>query len=311
MKRFLVRSVLFALLVIGAIGSVCVAEISAEIHAYRREVCPPDGLDVLVCNDSQTGGDVDPEVCPRVFNFSAHGRALDQAALTVLDVLEADIGRQIKTVVFDVTPAAAVASQTCRLADMGYSAKYWLIHYLHPEENIRDLDGGLVVARDNLVGRRLRHFWRALRGKVVFRSSLFGEFITTDIVDKRSCPRRYWALLKGKANSTKGLTELTVDSPFAVAVLDQLVERVRASGRNLLIITTPWNADLRTACGAAGVAAFGQVMEDYARTRNCAYANFLSAEFADEEWGDGNHLNRRGARRFTRLLADELARRGY
>ena len=311
MRTFVLKSISFAALVIGILGGICAAEIAAEIRAYRREVRPPVGTDVLVCNDSQTGGGIDPDICPRIFNFSANGRAPDQAYMTVLDVLAADTERRIRTVVFDVSPAAAVSSLTCRLAEMGYSAKYWLIHYLHRDANVRDLTGGLVVARDNLAGRRLRHFWRAIRGRVIFQSSLFGCFSPPDIVEKRCAPERYWWAVRGKAESTKGLGALSAESPFFTTVLDPLLASVRASGRNLLLVTTPWNADLRAACGETEITAFGRAMENYARSRSCAYVNFLSSEFPDEEWGDGNHLNRMGARRFTRLLEAELDRRGY
>lgn len=306
MKRFLIRSVLFALLVIGAIGFVCVAEIVAELRAYREELVAPDSARVVVCNDSQTGAAIDPEFDPVFFNFSAHGRALDQAYLTLIDILDRNGGDRLKTVVFDVSPASAVGSFTGPLDQMGYSGKYWLVHYLHHRESTRDFSGGLVVARDNLVGRRLRLFWRKVRGKKDFTSSLKGEFITTDIVDKRDCPMRYWGLLQAKACSAAEAGNLTATSPFATHVLDRVVALTRARGVRLVLMTTPWNRDLREACGEARLAVFSKAVADFAASRGCPYLDFLRLELAENEWGDGNHLNHAGARVFTRQLKAAL-----
>lgn len=310
MKRFLVRVTAFVLLVTGVIGSVCVAEIVAELKAYREELTAPDSARVVVCNDSQTGAAIDSEFDPSFFNFSAHGRALDQAYLTLIDLLDRNGSEKLKTVVFDVSPASAVGSFTGPLDQMGYSGKYWLVHYLHRRESTRDFSGGLVVARDNLVGRRLRLFWRKVRGKKDFTSSLKGEFITTDIVDKTGCPTRYWGLLQAKARSASAAGDLTSSSPFATLVLDKVVSLCRERNVKLVLMTTPWNADLRAACGEECLAAFSKAVSDYAASRNCTYLDFLRMELADEEWGDGNHLNHAGARVFTRRLRAALEKEG-
>ena len=309
MRRFIARLLAFSLLVAVVIGGVCLAEIAAEVRAYRRELVAPAQASALVCGDSQAGGDIDPEACPKFFNFSAHGRSLDQSYLAALDALDRNAGGGIKTVVFDVTPSAAASSMSCGMGEMGYAGKYWLLHYLHPRESLRDLGGGLVVARDNLVGRRLRHFWRAVRGKVKFESSLKGGFVTTDIIDKRQCPERYWKLLNGKAAEAKGHAAMGPEPPYASKVLDKVVALAHARGVEPVFITTPWNGDLRMACGAGELDAFTRTMSDFAKSRGCVYIDFLRAELADDLWGDGNHLNHAGAKVFTKMLAGELERR--
>lgn len=306
MKRFLVRVAAFALLVVGVIGSVCIAEIFAELKAYREELMAPDAAQIVVCNDSQTGAAIDPEQDPAFFNFSAHGRALDQAYLTLIDILDRNGTERLKTVVFDVSPASAVGNFTGPLDQMGYSGKYWLVHYLHRRESTRNFSGGLVVARDNLVGRRLRLFWRKVRGKKDFTSSLKGEFVTTDIVDKTGCPTRYWGLLQAKARSASEAGDLTMSSPFAALVLDKVVALCRERNVRLVLMTTPWNADLREACGDDRLARFSKVVAEFAVSRGCAYLDFLRLELAEDEWGDGNHLNQAGARVFTRRLKAAL-----
>lgn len=309
MRRFVARAIAFGALVALVVGGVCFAEIAAEVRAYRAELVAPPQATVLVCGDSQAGGAVDPEECPRFFNFSAHGRSLDQSLLVAMDVVDRNPAKAFRAVVLDVTPAAAASSLSCGLDEMGYAGKYWLVHFLHPRESLRRLGSGIVVARDNLVGRRLRHFWRAVRGKVEFESSLKGGFVTVDTVDRRDSPDRYWKLVRGKADSVRGLAAFGPEPPFAATVLDAFVREARARGVEPVLMTTPWNADLRAACADGELDAFTAAMDAFAKSRGCAYLDFLRTEFSDELWGDGNHFNHAGARVFTKALARELEKR--
>ena len=309
MGGFLARVGIFASLVIAVFGGLCFLEIRAEVEKYREEVKVPPGASVLVCNDSQTGSGIDPSVCSNVFNFSTCGRTLDQAYLTMVDVLDRNPGR-IRTVVFDVNPVSAVASYSPRLDQMGFAGKFWLLHYLHPGRTIRDLTTGLVVMRDNMVGRRLRHFWRAVRGLVEFESSLGGRFFSTDEVMKKTRPKAYELAVQAKAKAVRGLSDLTLESPFVTKVLDPVVALAHERGVNLLLITTPWNEDLRAAGGERELAAFTELMNRYADSRRCPYEDFLRFEMDTSCWGDGNHPTRKGARVLTEALARSLERRG-
>jgi len=305
MKRFVIRIVVFVLLVVAIIGGICTAEIVAEVKAYHEELKAPAGSSVLLCNDSQLGNSVNPSICPEFFNFCAHGRTLDQSYLVMKDALDRDVGKRIRTVVFDVSPAAPWGLDD-PLDKMGFPAKYWLIHYLHRRENIRDLRGGLVVARDNLVGRRLRLFWRAVRGVAVFKSSLIGSYTFFDQCDKRDAPARFKGLLEAKVAQCEGMGNLTVYSPFCIKVLDKVVACARTHGVRLVLVTSPWHPDLLRACGRKKLSAFASVMRSFAERERCDYVDLLSLPLDESCWLDANHLNAAGAKVFTPLLKERL-----
>jgi len=309
MKRFIVRSLAFILLVVVVIGGICAAEIAAEIGAYNEELRAPEGASVLLCNDSQLGNSVDPSIRSEFFNFCAHGRTLDQAYLVMKDALDRDTDRRIRTVVFDVSPAA-VGGLDVPLNALGFSAKYWLIHYLHRRENIRDLKNGWVVARDNLVGRRLRLFWRAVRGVGVFRSSLVGSYTHFNQCDKREAPERFQGLLKGKVSQCQDLETLTLESPFVNSVLLKVVSCAHEHGVRLVFVTTPWHPDLIRACGEGRLESFSLLMSRFAMKSGCDYLDLLRLEFEEGCWLDANHLNACGARMFTPRLFVELQKIG-
>ena len=304
MKKFLARVILYLVLVVGTIMGVCVLEVAAEIRAYRSELVAPPCARIAMCGDSQLGNSVDPETCPEFFNFSAHGRAPDQAYLAAIDVLRANRGR-IDCLLVDLSPAAATWSQDAQFKDMAFSANYWLLHYLHIGENQRDLRGGVRVARDCLVGKRLRHAWRALRGKVKFRSSLYGHYTAFSETNRKDSPRRYHELMVQKAEATRGAADIGFDSAM-FTTLAKTVRLAAAEGVEVVVVTTPWHPDLIGRCGEAELDRFVARLSEWTSRRGIRYLNFLKEHFPEECWLDANHLNSNGAKVFTPMLLRAL-----
>lgn len=307
MKRFILRLACFAAIVVTVIGGVCIAEIAAEISAYRKEMVAPEGATVLFCSDSQTEQAVDPSVCPQFFNFSSSGRTLDQAYLTMCDALDAPANKgRIRRVVFDVSPSSLVWLAGRPVGDLDFSGRYYLVHLMHPKaaREFRRFDGWARTMRDNLVGRRLRHFWRSVRGKVVFKSSLGGGFQSKSEVGPDS-PESFAQTVDFKARQSVGCGAVG-EGDFAYRVLERVVAAAKARGVELVFITTPWHADLIRACGDEAMDAFERRLAAFAARHGCRYLGFLREPFPDAAWMDANHLNATGAKLFTKLLADQI-----
>lgn len=308
MKRFVLRFVAFGGIVLTVIGGTCVAEIVAEVRAYRREVVSPAGASILLCNDSQLAHDVDPSSSPRLFNFSADGRTLDQAYLTMLDVLDAPENRgRIRQVVFDVSPASLVWLSENPIGDLDFAGRYFLVYLLHVDlaREIRASDGWVRVARDNLVGRRLRRFWRAIRGKCDFRSSLCGGFVPSAEVGL-DAPTTFAKTVSFKRRQSEGFDKVGTDD-FPYRILSRVVAAAQARGVELVFVTTPWHPDLIRACGEESVERFERTLAAFASAHRCRYENFLRMELAPTEWLDANHLNVSGAKRFTEAFLEAVA----
>jgi len=307
-KKFIVKSVCFAALAVSVIGGACVAEIVAEIRAYRREIVAPEGASVLLCGDSQLGNAVDPSEGPEFFNFSAHGRTFDQAYLTMLDVLDAkeNVGR-LRKVLIDVSPAALTWLADHPAGDLDFSGKYYLIYLLHWCEagKLRSMEGWLRVARDNLVGRRLRLFWRSLRGKGTFVSSLRGSFTPSDKAMLVESPESFAETVKIKLGHGRGF-ERVKDGDFSYRIIERTIEAARARSVEVVLVTTPWHDDLVRACGAESIGAFERTLSDFAKDHGCRYVNLLHRQFPADAWMDANHLNAKGAKLFTKILSDSV-----
>ena len=311
MKRFILRFGCFAAIVLAVLGGVCAVEVVAEIRAYRQEVIAPCGASVLLCGDSQLAHGVDPSVCPAFFNFSADGRTLDQAYLTMLDVLDAPANRgRIRQVVFDVSPASLVWRSGKPIGDLDFAGRYWLVHLLHPKASraFRSFGGWVRVARDNLVGRRFRLLWRAARGKATFKSSLCGGFWAMTDVGMDS-PETFAKTVAFKARQSDGFDAVDVGD-FPYRVLEKVVAAAQARGVEVVLVSTPWHADLVRACGEASADRFARRLSAFAAARQCRYVSFLRTAFPPSDWLDANLLNVRGAAKFTKLLAETLEKKG-
>lgn len=307
MKRFILRFLVFALLVVGVFGSICVLEIGWEIRHYREtEVLAPTNATILVFNDSQTDMGIDSDDYPEFFNFSAHGRTLDQSELVLIDLLASNPGK-FKTVLIDVSPSSAVDDFNLPIENMGYASQYYILHFLHREENIRDLTHALVVMRDNMVGKRWRHFWRSLRGRQTFRSSFGGVYTpkpeTLSIVARPA----FEGNIRGRSIVYNQCPELTDDAPV-FGILDRIVRQVVRTGARPVLMTTPWHAQLLAACDAQRLAVFSDRMRAYADRKGIRYLDYLSLKLPEDHWYDGQHLNVRGAKAFTALVKKDLER---
>lgn len=301
MRRFIVNALGFAGLTGALIGGVCAWEIVAEIRAYRREVIPPAGADILLTSDSQMAKSVDPELAPRFFNFCANGRQLDQAYMVADDVIRAANGK-IKSVGIDVSPQILVAPLDTPISKMEYAARYWLLHVLHWKDlNIRDLRGVIKVARDNLTGRRWRHAWRAVRGRVIFRSSLHGEYAPLPDCTKEENPGFYRGLLNDKVRRSVAVGRMTGDEA-AFDLLAKMIADFQERKLAVFVVTTPWNPDLLASFRSGELEHFTKLMQTFCRRNHVPYLDFLRTPFPEEEWIDSNHLNVRGAKRFTPML---------
>lgn len=307
MKRFILKVTAFSSFIVLVFGGVCLLEIKSEVKAYRREIIAPAGSVVLVCNDSQTAMGLDPEVCKGLFNFSANGRTLDQTMLMLPDILQAN-PNVLKTVVIDISPATTVVDYGKSLSEIGFQAKYWLIHYLHYRKNVRSMRGGLKVVRDNMVGRRLRHFSRAMRGKIPFKSSLIGGYNPHDDSFLIENKKAFECSVVDKLKACTGLENLTADNQ-CFEILDSIISIARTSGLRVVLLTTPWHVQLRDRCGEKTLERFTAVMKDYAASRQCDYIDFLRFDPQDDrDWRDANHLTKTGAQKLATALYLELQR---
>lgn len=308
MKRFVIKVIGFAVLVVGIIGGVWFSEILAEVRVYRLEVVAPESASILLCSDSQLGNSIDPAIAPEFFNFCAHGRTFDQQYFVMKDVLDAPENKgRIKKVVIDVAPSSLAWLAENPIDGLGFAGKYYLIHLLHWREAsaIRKMDGWLKVSRDNLVGRRLRHFWRSLRGKDEFCSSMCGKYTPYYEQLLIDSPSEFEFTVKDKIN--QGAKAEIVDADgFYFQIMRKIIQAAKDRDVEIVFVTTPWHEKLIKAYGEKKIDIFEKLMTNFANEYGLRYVNFLRNEFPNDAWMDANHLNVKGSAIFTPIFASAI-----
>jgi hypothetical protein len=304
MKRFIFRSFLLAAISAMILGGWSCALLWAEISAYRTECHAPPEKEVLVCGDSQTEASLDPGFWPSLFNFSQSATALDQSYLKLMDILAANPG-QFKTLLVDLSPIAIYTYNPEKpLVDAGPCATLFLLHCLHPKDNVRQLSGLPRIFRDTILAKRTRALWKTMRKGKSYRSSLRGGYLATDkrgFVEFREKVREE---LGWKANEINGARPLADDSP-AAGVLRDTVALARTNGVKVVFISTPLHRALRAKIDPKRLSSFRDWAAAFARDQGCPYFDHLSDDFPDEQWRDANHINRFAAPELTKRIRME------
>lgn len=324
MKRFVLKTVLFAALAVVIYGGWAGALLWAEIASYRREARLPPDVTTVVCGDSQTETGLLPHVWPHFFNFSISSLQLDQVELKVIDLLERNPGFR-GTVILDMSPVKLFDQDVDRpLLEDRSAGKRFLLHALHPDRSRRPLNGLAILFRDSILVKRTTKALKFFRAGGHYVSSIGGMGSVADLTEERAeafrARFRSMPTVQGfvthpdlvREGMEEAVAELdrwgsvTADAK-SVRCLREILRFVRARGAKPVLMTTPWHAALRSRLRPGFLENFRNVMRQVAAEERVVHLDYLEMPFPDEEWRDANHLNIRGAVRLTDRVRQDLA----
>lgn len=307
MKRFVCRLMWF-LSIPAALSVAWLSFVVATDRAsYVRSLAAPDGVDVLVCGDSQTKDALDPAVFTRLFNFSNAASSPDQNLLRLKDVLARNPGR-FKYVLVDASPLKLEYDPRKPVSETAASRVHFLIHLYHLGENIRPIGSYAALVRDVLFTRKFNEYRKALLRRKPWRSSLAGGFDpdkTRGFVEAKY-REKAMADVAEKAARINMVPGIDATSRY-FDVLAEEVAAVRAAGAVPVLTTMPLSRPLRQAVEPGRLAAFSKAAARVAALLGVEYLDYLMYDLPDECWHDANHLNRDGARAFTPVVERDFA----
>lgn len=307
MKRFLSYAILFLSLpvVLGAAWTAFV--VTADYRSYTGALAAPADAAIAVCGDSQTKDALDPAVIPGLFNFSTAATTCDQDILRLQDVLVANRGR-FKYVLLDVSPLKIGYSTERPVSELNAARVHTLLHLYHLPVNRRDFGSVGALWRDVVCTRKYNEFRKSiLRGRP-WRSSMAGAFAPDKEKGFLNPKYREKALAdaKEKADRVNRRAPATPSLPM-FGVLAESVGLVRAAGATPVMTTMPLSAALRREMDPSRLAAFRAAVQTVARRLDVVWLDYLGADLPDELWHDCNHLNRDGAKAFSKMFAKDFA----
>lgn len=304
MKKFIYKILLFAAMIACFFGVWSIGILAMEIRAYHKELVMPPECDIVVCGDSQPEHALDSNLWPRLFNFSKTATAMDQRYMKLLDLYKVNPGK-MKILLMDVSLLKYYAGEgylSKILRDDGTYDMQFFIHLLHPDINTRSLDGVLILLRDALLCRKTKLAWRVLRGKKEYESSIGGRYLPCDkhgFRDNIGAVRRYAAELAAGANADR-------PNELFVHYLNRIVDLAVSNGSKVVLFATPIHHELTRHIDQAVLNGFDKDMRNFAGTRSLNWLNFTDCQLPDDCWRDANHLNEKGAAKFTALLKQSI-----
>ena len=307
MKKFISYAVLFLALpfVLGAVWTVFV--VVADYRSYTNALVAPPGTTVAVCGDSQTKDALDPDLVPGLFNFSTAATTCDQDFLRLADLLAANRGR-FKYVLLDVSPLKIGYSTEKPVSSLHAARVHALLHFYHLTANRRDIGSLGALWRDVVCTRKFNEFRKSILRRRPWRSSMAGAFDPD--TEKGFLNPKYRA--KALADVKEKAARVNNRPPASPAIplfglLAESVGLVRAAGATPVVTTMPISPALRGEMDPARLAAFRAAMQTVAKRLGVTWMDYLGLDLADELWHDGNHLNRDGARAFSRIFSEAFA----
>ena len=307
MKKFIFHAILFLALpiVLGVGWTIFV--VAADYRSYMGALAAPPEATVAVCGDSQTKDALDPALVPGLFNFSTAATTCDQDFLRLADLLVANRGR-FKYVLLDVSPLKIGYSTEKPVSELNAARVHALLHFYHLPVNRRDIGSVGALWRDVVCTRKFNEFRKSfLRGRP-WRSSMAGMFAPDKEKGFVNPKYRAKALVdaKEKAGRVNGRPPASPSLPV-FSILAESVGLVRAAGATPVLTTMPLSPALRGEMDPVRLAAFRASVQTVAKRLGVAWMDYLGADLEDGLWHDGNHLNRDGARVFSKMFVEDFA----
>ncbi len=271
-----------------------------ELDLLKRDLTFPRGIRAAVVGDSRVEVCFDPEEIPWLKNCGLSATPFEITAQRAK--LVAELNPELEVIIVDIWPDRFLQ------ANEPFSQKYQngisLIEIM-TRENMPPLGSDFPMRLSSgLLKPGLKHFlgWRESA-----RSQLAGAFLE----NHRFLMAGKWAKLETYVNRAK--KEPRTIPTHGEQVLMDLLDWMRKHNRKVVLITTPlYDLWWRNCYSLATRTYFESRMKEISEKYGVRWYNWLH-EYQEniDFWGDGNHLNFIGAKRFSRdkrqTLESELA----
>lgn len=307
MKRFLLRILLFLSLPFSVTAVWTTVVIALDFKTYKASLSIPEGCDIVVCSDSQTRAALNPEIISNLYNFSTAATHPDQNFLRLLDFLDVNSGK-IKYVLLDVTPLhIGFDERISPLSEAGSARVHAFVHIYRWRDSLRPLGSVMRLFRDVVLIRKPNEIRKVIKRGLPYRSSLSGGFYSakySGFIDYPEKAHEYAKKMADKFNSKPEFScgERTVD------ILKASVSAIRKAEACPLLMTTPIAYPALMRMEKEKLFAFTNGLAVVAADLGIPYLNHLSENIPEECWRDANHLNEKGAERFSVIFKRELKR---
>ncbi len=305
MKKFLIKTSLFLLTFVVVMGSLAYAVFVVERVSYERVLKMPTDKSMLVVGDSQTVC-MDTRCMDGLFNYSLQALRPLQRWAMVNDLLRVN-PNQIKTLIIDVSPYQYYTQGNHVEGRACYYSLLYFWHYDDPDcrAEVLNLERTFYFFKTSIFRKIPRLFKLKYLTEGKYRSYMVhptpgggspkSSFDPSDAA-AYELSMRYLAERIEKYNQSGEMNEKMFRNTI------KLIDDAQARGIRVVLTTTPINYREREAHNPKKDVAFFERVTRLAHEKGVQYINAFAWDFPDEQWGDANHLNAKGAKVFATKL---------
>ena len=91
-----------------------------------------------------------------------------------------------------------------------------------------------------------------------------------------------------------------------MAILDEIIATVKAGGKEIILLTTPWHGSLLNGLSQQLITPFSANIQMLADRHCIKWLNTIEWHTPDDGWLNQNHLNADGANLYTTYLREQI-----
>ena len=309
MKTFLKNSIKFLLPYGAVLLAVVTWALFIEIRLYYSKIRVSADIRYIVVGDSQSEMAIAPAYFPCLANHSIAGLSLDQSLYKIRDLLSTNADRDF-TIILDVSPRRMLHGDQ-PLAASDFESRYALLNFIHFFSSRRKIGEPIIILRDRIVKSAFNHLThrKFTKKRNKLSKNPWGGFQARSEKRWLSNPeetaneaRQYISeSLKEAASSTETVAH-------NMAILEEIITTVKANGKEIILLTTPWHGSLLDGLSQKLITPFSANMQMLADQHGLKWLNTIEWHTPDEGWLNQNHLNASGAILYTTDLREQIVK---
>ena len=307
MKTFLRNSIKFLLPYGAVLLAVVTWALFTEIRLYYSKIRVPADIRYIVVGDSQSEMAIDPDYFPGLANHSIAALSLDQSLYKIRDLLSTNADRDF-TIILDVSPRRMLrGGQPLTTSD--FESRYAVLNFIHFFSSRRKIGEPIKLLRDRIVKFAFGHLMHRESTKKRKKPSKnpWGAFQARSEKRWLSNPdetanevRHYISEALMEAASSKEIVA------HNMSILDEIITTVKANGKEIILLTTPWHGSLLDGLSQKLITPFLANMQMLADRHCIKWLNTIEWNTPDDGWLNSNHLNASGAVLYTTYLREQI-----
>ena len=309
MRIFLRNALKFILPYATALAVIAVWALYSEIKLYRSNIRIAPDVRYVVVGDSQSEMAVDPEYFPHLANHSIAALSLDQSLYKIRDLLSTNADRDF-TIILDVSPKRMVhGDQPLTASD--FESRYALLNFIHFFSPRRKIGEPIKILRDRIVKSAFKHLThkKFTKKRNKLSKNPWGGFQPRN--EKRWLSNPEETANEARQYISESLTEAASSTEIVahnMAILDEIITTVKANGKEIILLTTPWHGSLLDGLSQKLITPFSANMQMLADQHGLKWLNTIEWHTPDDGWLNQNHLNANGAILYTTYLREQISK---